>query len=180
MKYRILNPFKSTSIPFGKFYVEGNYVDGSEEVSRNNSTAVIMNDGSEADKINALQKTAFGSESLLTETAEKAYNSVLASAGASYKRDTMDQRIINDVKNRTGRIIDVQGGFVHGTSYEVSKTAWPILNSSMLPTDVDKDGIPDEWEKKQGLNPNDADDAAKTNLHSFYTNIEMYINGIVK
>jgi len=35
---------------------------------------------------------------------------LLKHVGASCRRDTMDERIINDVKNRTGRIIDVRGG----------------------------------------------------------------------
>jgi hypothetical protein len=38
--------------------------------------------------------------------------------------------------------------------------------------------MPDEWEKKVGLNPNDASDAAKDLSGDGYTNIEKYINGI--
>jgi hypothetical protein len=45
------------------------------------------------------------------QTAETAFDAVLKSAGASFKRDTLDERIINDVKNRTGFIIDVQGRY---------------------------------------------------------------------
>ncbi|HEY0751595.1 MAG TPA: pectate lyase, partial [Chitinophagaceae bacterium] len=180
VRFRILNPFKTATIPFGQFYVEGNYVDGSEDATRNNSMAVVMNNGTEDDKARSLQSQAFASEQLMTETAEKAYNSVLEFAGASYRRDTLDQRIINDVKNRTGKIIDVQGGFPHGTSYEISKIAWPVLRSTVQPMDTDKDGMPDEWEKKNGLDPVDAKDASLTTLHTYYTNIEVYINSILK
>jgi hypothetical protein len=95
-------------------------------------------------------------------------------------RDTLDQRIINDVKNRTGRIIDVQGGYAHGTPYETTKNAWPILRSLASPKDSDADGMPDEWENKNGLNANDPSDAALLKLHKHYTNIEVYINGLVK
>jgi hypothetical protein len=101
-------------------------------------------------------------------------------AGASYKRDTLDERIINNVKNRTGRLIDVQGGHSHGTPYEQSVNAWPALKSLPAPADTDKDGMPDEWETKNGLNPADASDAAKFTLAKTYTNIEVYINSIVK
>ena len=69
---------------------------------------------------------------------EEAYESVLMSAGASFRRDTLDQRIINDVKNGTGRIIDVQGGFPHGTAFETTLHAWPLLKSVSAPADADQ------------------------------------------
>ena len=105
---------------------------------------------------------------------------MLRTVGASYKRDTLDERIISDVKNRTGNFIDVQGGFPHGTAYALTTNAWPVLKQSENFVDADKDGIPDEWEKRNGLNPSDASDAAKVSSHKFYTNIEVYINSIVK
>ena len=44
--------------------------------------------------------------------------------------------------------------------------------------DSDKDGMPDEWEIANGLNPNDPSDAVKDCTGDGYTNIEKYINGI--
>ena len=44
--------------------------------------------------------------------------------------------------------------------------------------DTDADGMPDEWEKQYGLNPNDASDANGDCNGDGYTNIEKYINGI--
>ena len=44
--------------------------------------------------------------------------------------------------------------------------------------DTDGDGMPDEWEKQYGLNPNDASDANGDCNGDGYTNIEKYINGI--
>ena len=44
--------------------------------------------------------------------------------------------------------------------------------------DTDKDGMPDEWEQQNGLNPNDASDANGDCTGDGYTNIEKYINGI--
>ena len=44
--------------------------------------------------------------------------------------------------------------------------------------DSDGDGMPDAWEIKYGLNPNDPSDAAKDMNGDGYTNIEKYINGI--
>jgi len=116
-----------------------------------------------------------------TEPAKHAYELVLKNVGAILpKRDTLDQRILNEVKNRTGRMIDVQGGYPHGTEYEQTVSAWPALKSLPAPKDSDSDGIPDDWEKKNGLNPSDASDASTLKLHKFYTNIEVYMNSLVK
>jgi len=105
---------------------------------------------------------------------------VLGSVGAFFKRDTLDQRIVLNVQNRTGRIIDVQGGYPHGTAYELTVSAWPVLRSLAPLLDTDKDGMPDEWEKQKGLNAADATDAKKVLLHRFYSNIEVYLNGILE
>jgi hypothetical protein len=47
------------------------------------------------------------------------------------------------------------------------------------PADGDRDGMPDEWEKKNGLDPANATDATGNHLHSFYSNIEVYINSLL-
>ena len=75
-------------------------------------------------------------------------------------------------------MIDVQGGYPHGTPYEQTINAWPALKSTPAPADNDKDGMPDDWEKKNGLNPDDAGDASGYKLSKTYTNIEVYINSI--
>jgi len=179
---RILVPYKKEpTIPFGKFYLNGNYADGSPAVSNDNSAGVIMNNGTAADKATALVKQAFPAVTVMTQTAEDAYALVLKNVGAVLpKRDTLDERIISEVKNRTGRVIDVQGGFPHGTAYELTVNAWPALVSLPAPPDTDKDGMPDEWERKNGLDPNDAGDASSCKLDKNYTNIEVYINSLIK
>lgn len=183
VRYRIVNPSRqqNPAIGFGKYFVNGNYVDGADDVSKNNRLGIHMgNNGTEEDKQLAVMNKAFPAEYTSTHTAEEAYRLVLQKAGASFKRDTLDERIINDVKNRTGRIIDVQGGYPHGTSYEMTIHAWPHLKSLSAPKDSDQDGMPDEWEIKNGLDPNDPKDASGYKLHNFYTNIEVYINSQVE
>ncbi len=181
VRYRIANPSRTATIGFGQWFVNGNYVDEANDVSKNNWLGIHMpKEGTEADKKALVQDKAFAAESIPVQTAIEAYEAVVKQGGASFRRDTMDERIINDVKNRTGRIIDVQGGFPHGTGYELTTNAWPALKSLPAPPDTDKDGMPDEWEKKNGLNPTDATDAKKETLHKFYTNIEVYINSLVK
>jgi hypothetical protein len=181
VRHRIVNPGRNETIGFGKWYVNGNYVDEANDVSKNNWLGVHMgNGGTEADKKNTLIDMPHDAWAIPTQTAEEAYEVVLRSVGASYKRDTLDERIINDVKNRTGKFIDVQGGFPHGTDYELTVNAWPVLKRVENYIDMDKDGIPDYWEIKNGLNLADASDASKISSHDFYANIELYINSIVK
>jgi len=181
VKFRIVNPTKTDALDFGKFYVNGNYVDGAKDVTKNNWLGIQMgNGGTEADKKEAVIDNPFSTEQITEQSAVKAYEEVLKFVGASYKRDTLDERIISDVKNRTGRFIDVQGGFPHGTAYELTMNAWPVLKSLPAHADTDKDGMPDDWEKKNGLNPIDPSDASQNKLDKHYTNVEVYINSIVK
>jgi pectate lyase len=182
VKFRIVNPSKQERplTGYGKFFVHGNFVDEAEEVSKNNLLGVHFgNNASVAEKEQAMAKNAFEVIAIPAHSATEAYAQVLSKAGASLPaRDTLDQRIINDVKNRTGRIIDVQGGYPHGTPYEVSQKAWPELRSKPAATDSDRDGMPDEWEKKNKLNAQDRADASAYTLHRQYTNIEVYINSL--
>jgi pectate lyase len=180
VKKRVLNPFNRTDIPYGKFYVAGNYVDEASEVTRDNWKGVTVGNGKD-DPAQAKLDVPLPIVPVTTQTAEDAYKLILQSVGAVLpKRDTMDQRIIGNVQQRTGGFIDVQGGFPHGTAYELTLKAWPTLATLPAPADADKDGMPDEWEKAHHLNPADASDANGFTLDKQYTNIEMYLNGLVK
>jgi pectate lyase len=175
---RVVNP----SAPYGKYFVAGNYMEASVEVTRDNTLGVHLGDNKDDQDVkkNVLVSSDFNTVSIHVQSAKDAYADVLAKVGASLPaRDTLDQRIINDVKNGSGRIIDVQGGYPHGTAFEQTVNAWPVLKSTPAPLDSDSDGMPDEWEKKNGLDPSSAD-ANGNKLHSFYTNIEVYINQLVK
>jgi pectin methylesterase-like acyl-CoA thioesterase len=181
VRYMIINPGKQTSapvLPYGKYYVTGNYVDGSATITQNNWLGAAMSSGTLADTTQSKVTTAFDLGPITTHTAQEAYNLVLQYGGASLVRDTLDQRIVNDVINRTGRIIDVQGGYPHGTPYASTVNAWPTLNSTTAPADTDHDGMPDAYETSHSLNPNDAGDRNGIAANG-YTNLENYINGIV-
>jgi hypothetical protein len=181
--YRVANPWsKPPTIGFGKWYINGNYVDGNEEVTKDNWKGVTIENGKSSDvDVVRVNSSSFQLVPINMQSAKDAYESVLKGAGAILpKRDTLDERIVNDVRNRTGKFIDVQGGYPHGTAFEQTVNAWPTLNSLPAPKDSDKDGIPDDWETKNGFNPADASDASTLKLHKFYTSIEVYINSLVK
>ena len=159
--------------------MSGNFVDGAPLVTRHNWRGVVMDKGTAADTVLAKAAAAFAAEAVTTQPAPEAYNLVVQHAGASLKRDAIDQRIAREVKSRTGRIIDVQGGFPHGTPYAATAGAWPVLKSAPAPLDTDQDGMPDAWEKKNKLNPSDGTDAAQLTLQQPYTNVEVYLNSLV-
>lgn len=177
----IVQPSQQTAapaLPYGKFFLQGNLVDGYTNITANNWLGVSMNGGTQADTTQAKVTTAFDIAPATTHTAQQAYDLVLQWAGASFRRDTLDMRIANDVRNRTGRIIDVQGGFPAGTPFSVSQTAWPVLQSLPAPADDDNDGMPNSWELANGLNPNDAGDRGLFATNG-YTNLENYLNSIL-
>jgi len=176
---KVVNPYKTERIPFGKFYISDNFIEGSAEVTRDNWLGVIMQNGTDKDKAQAKMNEPFPSEQISVQSAVDAYKAVLQSAGASFRRDTLDQRIIRDVKERMGKFVDVQGGYPHGTAYELTVNAWPALRSVKAPADTDKDGIPDAWEKSHRLNVA-VNDAAAFTIDKQYSNIEMYLNSILK
>lgn len=174
VKYRICNPSSSATVPVGKWYVNGNYVDGSPANTTDNWAGV-----SAADPAAAKAVTPFDlGYAVNTEAAVDAFESVLQGAGCSLpNRDTLDQRVVNNVRNRTGRIIDVQGGYPHGTPYDQTVGAWPVLASLPAPADSDHDGMPDSYETAHGLNPDDAADRNGYGANG-YTNLENYLNGL--
>lgn len=174
VKYRICNPSNSATVPFGKWYVNGNYVDGSPANTADNTAGVSV-----ANPAQVLVSTPFNhGYPVNTEPALDAFESVLQRAGCSLPgRDTLDQRIVNDVRNRTGSIIDVQGGYPHGTPYNQTVNAWPALASAPAPADSDHDGMPDSYEIAKGLNPNDASDR-NGYASNGYTNLENYLNSL--
>lgn len=178
VKERVFNPFKTEKLGYGKFFINGNYVDGSPIVTNDNWRGVVMDKGTAADAMASMVEVPFDAAYVYTESANDAYHTVLKNVGAILpKRDTLDERIINEVKTRTGKIIDVQGGFAHGTNYNLTIQAWPTLLSKPALIDVDQDGIPDDWEVKNNLNPKDASDSRM--IHSSgYSNIEIYINSL--
>lgn len=103
-----------------------------------------------------------------SETAAEAEARVLAHVGAGRVRDAVDARIIAGVRARTGRIIDSQS--------EVG--GWPELDAGSPWIDGDGDGMPDDWEAAQGLDPADAADGAADRNGDGFTNLEDWLNSL--
>lgn len=150
-----------------RVFFDGNVFEGLPQVGRDNVAHVSFK-GAEPAKI--LVAKPFEVPPVETHPAGDALVArVIANAGATLpKRDAVDRRVADDVRNRTGNLINTQSD-VGG---------WPELASTSAPADGDHDGMPDAWEKAKGLDPNDAADGPRV-ASDGYTNLEHYLNALV-
>jgi len=171
------DPNKKNTSWVGRYYLSGNYMVGSPEVTADNWKGVY---GDAPKEIIRLDKP-IPAAPVTTHSAEEAYKLVLAGAGANFpKRDALDERVIEEVRTGTAKYGKKWGGGGKGIiDSQEDVGGWPQLKSAQAPLDSDHDGMPDAWEKPRGLNPKDAKDAAKDRDGDGYTNVEEYINGLV-
>jgi pectate lyase len=149
------------------FFIKDNIFEGNEKLTEDNALFFDLVEIKGKRQVRTVAEP-FDVFPVATQSAKDAYEAVLATVGASLPaRDAVDARIIRQVREQTGTIIDSQkqvGG-------------WPVLKSLPPPLDSDHDGMPDEWELKHGLNPRDASDARQDKDGDGYTNLEEYLNG---
>lgn len=171
---------------WGKFYIDGNHVEGSAQTTNDNWTYGVFNQFhgsygtvSEEDKAAMrLSEPHNINNNVNTHTALVAYDKVLAYGGASFKRDAIDLRIANEVTNKTYTYEGSNGSTKGIIDTQSDVGGWPVLNSETPPTDTSGDGMPDAWKLDKKLkvadkNPNGHD------LSTGYENIEVYINSLV-
>lgn len=162
---RIVEPYE----PYAKFYVNGNVVAGFENVTLDNSLGIQGVDPSQVE-VNEV----FDFAGVNTMSAKDAFKVVLENAGANYSRDTIDKRIVEEVasgENQFGI-----NGIINSQS-EVG--GWPMLNQGKAKLDSDQDGMPDEWETKNGLDPKNSSDSKGFDLDKNYSNVEVYLNSLL-
>ena len=180
---------------WGKYFVTGNYNTKYSSVNNDNWTYGIINqikasdcDGTFTAETKDSIKLAEPMDFVATTThsADVAYDRVLDYAGASLSRDSFDELMVSDARNGaasyTGK--GLSKGFVNSQDDNRPAdaaddwSAWPTLNSTAAPIDTDGDGMPDEWEKSNGLDPSDPSDG-KTIGTDGYSNLENYLNSLV-
>lgn len=200
--HRILKPESGRSkLPYkmyGRAYVNGNIVEGNDRVTKDNwDGGVQVEEMPDAGEFKDAMKwnKPLPIQSFPIMSAKESFEYVLDNAGATLpKRDAVDARITEQV--RTGVIkypeivvLSSEPQFKHrrlpkdsykmGIITDIAQVGgYPDYKSTAAKKDSDKDGMPDEWEIKYKLNPNDAKDAVLDCNDDGYTNIEKYINGI--
>jgi pectate lyase len=165
----MLNP----SSPFGKFFVDGNVYHGNEVASSDN-----WNGGVKAAALDSVKESnVFETESIPDQSAKKAYDVVLQYSGASLSRDAVDQRVVKEVCDGTASFGRNKDGIIDS---QQDVGGWPRLRSRSPEKDTDSDGMPDKWETKRKLDLNDPSDGAEKTADNTYTNLEVYLNGLVE
>ncbi len=154
----------------GKYFLEGNIMQGNNLINEDNWKGV-----SGKNFLNSRVDVPFHFEPISEQSVQNAYFSVLKNVGCSFKRDSYDKKTIKQVKS--GKINVGNKGLIDHPD-EVG--GWPKLRSRKARLDSDNDGMPDYWERKNGLNPYDPNDNNQYDLHTEYTNIEIYLNSLVK
>jgi hypothetical protein len=181
--HRVLRPDgrtgreKGSPREWGKAHVSGNVVVGNDAVTADNWAGGVQVEETPdpAATLRAVRtEKPFPMAPVPIQPAREAYEAVLAGVGATLpRRDAVDRRIVDHV--RTGTV-----------SYEVGKGiitdvkqvgGYPEYKGEPV-TDADRDGMPDEWERRYGLNPNDPADAIGDCNGDGYTNVEKYLNGL--
>ena len=112
-----------------------------------------------------------------TEDADAAFAHVLDRVG-TIKRDRVEQRLINELKNGTTTYKGSEGkkGIIDS---QFQTEGYISYDGGTAPADTDHDGMPDEWETANGFNPNDASDGAKVASAEGYTALEIYLNSLM-
>ncbi len=181
---------------YSEWYIADNIIEESEDVTNDNWDGVLLSNlqNGYSDYLDTLEgsgvdisgmpsaseinfedsirvNTPHAVDSVSTVSADSAYQLVIANSGCIRPiRDSVDIRVVNDVINGTGSIIDHQSD-VGG---------WPIYKTpptDSIPADSDHDGMPDYWEYENGLDSTDATDRNGTDLSgTYYTNLEVYLN----
>lgn len=191
------NPFPGYT---SRYYINGNYVTAAGDNAENYDWQGVVYDngiptvngvkcvndsknyyGEGAGNIPIKLDEPIDAGEVTTHSATVAFEKVLAYAGASYRRDAVDARYAIEAENGIafymGSVTGKEG--IIDTQNDVG--GWPMLTSEATPLDSDKDGMPDDWETANGLNPKQNDSHAYTiDPKGYYTNLEVYMNSLVQ
>ncbi len=184
---------------YGRVYVSGNIMEGNEKVTKDNWDGGVQigempDAGRYTDSIRVNKPFPHAPVTIIPTQA--AHDWVLKNVGCTLPvRDSFDQHIVEEVK--TGKIYYVPGfensngkqwvkhrlpdsSYKKGIITDINQVGGYPEYKGVPYKDTDHDGMPDAYEIKHGLNPNDPNDASKIAKNSGgYTNIEVYLNSLV-
>jgi hypothetical protein len=197
VRYRLLKPeserSKTVKDHFGKAYVAGNVTEGNDAVTKDNWAGGVQTDGEGDDSMlrrgeseRAVQARTVANpvgprglrdcpgqrrrgrfRSATRSTAESSTWCGTGKIATTKPADIHDQ--LDDVGFTKERVQELVELIDKGIITDPSQVGgWPEYKGEPY-ADADKDGMPDAWEKKFGLNPNDASDAAKDLSGDGYT-----------
>ena len=176
-------------------YLSGNVnTDYPEMGAANDASTIYWHNGASYANYNTLSNAPLAIQGpqqkdvyTTVHSAEESFNQICRYAGASLKRDSVDERACSDAKNGTATYKDGGNGSKDGIIDTQSAVGgWPAYNATSEETakvkDSDGDGMPDWFEKQFGLDASKASDAAEKTLDQYgrYSNLEMYLHYLVR
>lgn len=174
-------------------YLEDNYMEDADEVNEDNWKGIkidstvgswedsyikckSISDGVYVDGVLRPNNEYLDEYPIITQKPQSAYSEVLKYVGASDRRDSIDKRVINDVINKTAPTGSISGpGFIDSPE---DVGGFITLDGGVKPLDTDNDGLPDEWEDKNGFNKTNPTDAITINADG-YTALEKYGESLI-
>lgn len=160
-----------------RYYFAGNVMPGHFDESNQEDGRIAT--GKPRD-YNPWVETPFFESYVKTQTAGEAYEDVLADVGANRPiLDDHDTRVIRETKEGTYTYKGSRTGLPGLPDNEADVGGLEDFPEETRPDswDSDHDGMQDDWERAQGLDPSDPEDRNGTGLSKLgYTNLEMYLN----
>ena len=194
-----------------RYYITGNMIDGNSKnwdaVTYDKDATYIINgkrhtpdpnhfygdnvtyskntSGTDCVQMELTSPTDYGT--VTTHNAQTAFNKVLDYAGASLHRDNVDARYMKEAKNGTATYsgsVTGKPGRIDLVS-DVNGYTEENFGTGNRPSDFDTDldGMPDEWERLNGLDPTNKNDGKTITLDTekgWYTNLEVYLSSLVE
>lgn len=189
VSHRIANPSTRNGVAdYGKWYIADNFMYGHPAITADNWNGGVQPQEGHSAMAGLKLEQPWPAMAINQQTAEEAYDAVLQHAGATMpKRDILDTRIVDEVRNGYATYEGAAYKKDHPVSDASKKSGmidsqadvggWPELISIKAPSDTDHDGMPDDWEKKNGLDPNNAADSNQL-ADDGYTQLEKYLNSL--
>ena len=169
---RIFEPYKIAN-NVSKFHIADNVTTASQATTDDNWRGVHNATPAQLEAMR--MDEPFAARPITEQVAAGAYAWVLQLAGCVFPvRDSVDARIAHEALTGTA----TYGNGLINHAEDVG--GFPELNSAAAPADSDHDGMPDAWEIAAGLDPNDAADRNGDRNGDGYTNLEEYLNSLVK
>lgn len=180
---------------YPQMYLSGNVNTEYPELgAANDASTIYWHNGAGYGNYNSLMTSALEIDGpqqknvyTTTHSAEASFNTICQYAGASLRRDIVDDRACGDARNGTATYKDGGNGSKAGIiDTQTAVGGWPVYTATSeemaAVKDTDGDGMPDWFEKEFGLDASKASDSADKTLDSYgrYTNLEMYLHYLVK
>jgi hypothetical protein len=168
-KNRIVEPYDAK----GKWYIADNFVFGFPNITTDNWAGGVQGAFASQGRVDSPHPFA----PVMTHTAEQAYELVLANAGAI--RPTIpSMRGLSKKSERSGDLWRNMGQRLGIIDSQIEVGGWPALHSTPALKDDDHDGMADDWERANGLDPANPEDRNGDFNGDGYTNLEKYLNSL--